>query len=159
VIVAVRTTPEADAQIRAIDDWWRANRPTSPDLFLDELAAVFDLLPHAPQIGQLYRQSPVPSTRRILLRGTRYHVYNAPSVDQLRVLAVWHGAGSDHRCDHEGVSRHAATGAVSVGPLSGALLRLGRSTVRTDRSFWWMASPPGNERFFRGELRRSLPAA
>ena len=74
----VRTTPEADAQIREIDDWWRTNRLASPDLFLEELAASFDLIGHAPHIGRLYRQSPVPSARRILLNGTRYHVYYVP---------------------------------------------------------------------------------
>ena len=29
----VRTTPEADAQIREIDSWWRRNRLASPNLF------------------------------------------------------------------------------------------------------------------------------
>ena len=29
---SARTTPEADIQILEIDDWWRANRQTSPDL-------------------------------------------------------------------------------------------------------------------------------
>lgn len=86
----VRTTPEADAQIREIDDWWRRNRLASPDLFADELAAAFDLIGHAPQIGRSYRRSPVPGTRRVLLKGTRYHVYYVPRSDDVRVLAVWH---------------------------------------------------------------------
>jgi len=38
VRLPVRTTPEADAQIREIDRWWRRNRPASPNLFADELA-------------------------------------------------------------------------------------------------------------------------
>ena len=71
----VRTTPEADGQIREIDDWWRTNRRSSPDLFIDELIASFAVLGDAPQIGRLYRQSPVPATRRLLLKQTRYHVY------------------------------------------------------------------------------------
>jgi hypothetical protein len=29
----VTTTPEADAQIRIIDEWWRASRHDSPNLF------------------------------------------------------------------------------------------------------------------------------
>ena len=86
----VNTTPEADAQIRKIDDWWRTNRRSSPDLFLQELTAAFDLIGDAPQLGRLYRQSPVPGTRRVLLKGTRYHVYFVPRPDELRVLAVWH---------------------------------------------------------------------
>ena len=92
----VGTTPEADEQIRAIDDWWGRNRPASPNLFADELAASFDILGHAPNIGRLYRPSPVAGTRRFLLKGTRYHVYYVPYADDVRVLAVWHarrGAG------------------------------------------------------------------
>jgi len=85
----VRTTPEADSQIREIDNWWRRNRAASPNLFVDELAAAFDILAHAPHIGRLYRQSPVPDTRRLLLMETRYHVYYVPRGDEVRVLAVW----------------------------------------------------------------------
>jgi len=69
VSLQVQTTPEADAQIGAIDNWWRRNRLAAPDLCLDELAASFDVIGHTPQIGRLYRQSPVPGTRRILLKG------------------------------------------------------------------------------------------
>jgi hypothetical protein len=52
VSLPVRTTPEADTQIREIDDWWRMNRPASRDLFLQELTAQFDLISDAPQIGR-----------------------------------------------------------------------------------------------------------
>jgi plasmid stabilization system protein ParE len=90
VRLAIRTTPEADAQILEIDEWWRRNRPGSPHLFAEELAASFELIGHAPNIGRPYRQSPVPGTRRILLTGTRYHVYFVSSADEVRVLAVWH---------------------------------------------------------------------
>jgi plasmid stabilization system protein ParE len=92
VNLPVSTTPEADAQIRAIDDWWRENRRTARDLFLNELAGAFDVIAGAPLIGRPYRRSPVPNTRRILLRATRYHVYYAPGESEVRVLAVWHGA-------------------------------------------------------------------
>lgn len=88
--LAVRTTPEADAQIRDIDAWWHENRRVAPDLFLEEPSATFGMIADAPQIGRLYRQSPVPDTRRVLLKGTRYHVYYVPRGDELRVLAVWH---------------------------------------------------------------------
>lgn len=86
----VHTTPEADAQIRAIDDWWRTNRPADPDLFVAELVASFEMIGDAPYIGRWYRQSPVAGTRRILLKGTRYHVYYVTRSDEVRVLAVWH---------------------------------------------------------------------
>jgi hypothetical protein len=40
----IRGKPEADAQIREIENWWRRNRTASPDLFTNELAATFDIL-------------------------------------------------------------------------------------------------------------------
>ena len=92
----VATTPEADTQIRTIDDWWRANRRASPERFLEELSEAFELVARAPHIGRLYRRSPVPGTRRILLRVTRHHVYYISDGREVTVLAVWHskrGAG------------------------------------------------------------------
>lgn len=86
----VRTTPEADAQIRQIDNWWRKNRLAAPDLFLDELNESFELIAGAPQIGRLYRPSPVRHVRRLLLKRTRYHLYYVTMPDEVRVLAVWH---------------------------------------------------------------------
>ena len=86
----VRTTPESDAQISAIDEWWRRNRLAAPDLFFDELATSFEVIGHTPLIGRVYRQSPVPGTRRILLKGSRYHVYYVAGVVEVIVLAVWH---------------------------------------------------------------------
>jgi plasmid stabilization system protein ParE len=96
VSLPVGTTPEADTQIREIDDWWRKNRRSSPDLFLDELASSFNIISDAPHLGRPYRQSPIPGTRRVLLQGTRYHVYYVAGPDDVMVLAVWHtrrGAG------------------------------------------------------------------
>jgi plasmid stabilization system protein ParE len=88
--VAVRTVPEADAQVLAIDEWWRQNRQSSPDLFLDELASAFDIIGHTPGIGRFYRQSSVPGTRRILLKGSGYHVYYVSLDADALVLSVWH---------------------------------------------------------------------
>jgi len=90
VSLAVRTTPEADAQIRAIDSWWRTNRSAAPDLFLIELSDSFELLADAPQLGRLYRRSPVRQVRRLLLKATRYHVYYITATNEVQVLAVWH---------------------------------------------------------------------
>jgi plasmid stabilization system protein ParE len=90
VILPVVSTFRADGQIRDVHDWWRSNRPASPTLFADELAIAFTIIANAPNIGRLYRRSPVPGTRRILLKGTRYHVYYVPLADEVRVLAVWH---------------------------------------------------------------------
>jgi plasmid stabilization system protein ParE len=96
VTLRVSTTPEADAQVRAIDEWWRENRLAARDLFLRELAAAFETMAHTPLLGRVYRQSPVPGTRRILLKRCRYHVYYVVHAGEITVLAVWHagrGAG------------------------------------------------------------------
>jgi plasmid stabilization system protein ParE len=90
VSLPVRTTPEADSQIRDVDAWWRQHRPGVPDLFVDELSTAFDVIAAAPQIGRLYRQSPVQGTRRLLLNGTRYHLYYVHREEEVRVLALWH---------------------------------------------------------------------
>ena len=87
----VTTTPEADAQIRVIDAWWRENRLASPDLFLEELSITFEVIGRAPHIGRLYRRAPVPGTRRVLLKRTRYHVYYVANDRRVLVLALWHG--------------------------------------------------------------------
>lgn len=87
----VITTPEADAQIRTIDTWWRTSRPAAPGLFTEELANCFVLLEQAPKIGKPYSRHPsVQRLRRVLLRATRYHVYYVPRADAVAVLAVWH---------------------------------------------------------------------
>jgi plasmid stabilization system protein ParE len=96
VNLTVRTAPDADDHIRQIDEWWRTSRPSAPDLFLEELAASFETIGHTPQIGRLYRPSPIAGTRRLLLRGARYHVYYVVTDEAAIVLAVWHasrGAG------------------------------------------------------------------
>lgn len=50
--LSVRATPEAEAQIREMDNWWRRHRNSSPDLFVEELSAAFEILSHAPKIGR-----------------------------------------------------------------------------------------------------------
>ena len=55
----VRTTPEADDQVRVIDGWWQRHRIAAPTLFLDELEAAFSLIGHAPDVGHSYRRSPI----------------------------------------------------------------------------------------------------
>ena len=86
----VQTTPEADTQVREIDDWWRRNRGASPDMFLDEFGAACELISAGPLIGHPYRKSPVMGVRRVLLTRSRYHVYYVALDHEIRVLTVWH---------------------------------------------------------------------
>ena len=89
--VPVRTTPEADEQIRMVHNWWRRNRSAAPDMFVNELASAFTLVGSTPHLGHPYRRSPVAGVRRVLLPGSRYHVYYVGLDHEVRVLAVWHG--------------------------------------------------------------------
>ena len=82
--------PEAESQIREIDDWWRENRQASPGLFAQELGATIALIEAWPLLGRRRRHAAIPGLRRVLLRATRYHLYYVPGEkEQLFVLAVW----------------------------------------------------------------------
>ena len=85
----VVVTSEAAEQAHTIDDWWRRERTAAPNLFCEELASAFALLAGAPQAGRRYPHPAVPEIRRILLRSTRYHVYDKIHEDDVIVLAVW----------------------------------------------------------------------
>ena len=63
----VWATPQAEAQARAAQGWWRENREASPDLFREELAGAVGLLAAAPEIGRPYPEGEVPGLRRLLL--------------------------------------------------------------------------------------------
>jgi len=79
----------AQAQIDAIDAWWRENRGASPDLFAQELAEAFATIGLAPEAGHRYRHAEVKGVRRVPLRATRNHVYYVATAEAVLVLAVW----------------------------------------------------------------------
>ena len=85
----VLIAPRAEAQIRAIDAWWRRNRKRSPDLFLRELGEALSTLEDAPKAGHRYPHPTIKGLRRIPLRATRHHVYYLTGKDAVIVLAVW----------------------------------------------------------------------
>jgi len=86
-----RTTPEADAQGREIDAWWRNHRPAAADLFFRELSDCLALLAEAPAAGQRYLRYRIPGLRRMLLRDSGYHVYYIfdEVSDDVEVIAIW----------------------------------------------------------------------
>lgn len=73
-----------------IDEWWRENRPSAPDLFADELIAARSLIGDAPHIGTRF-PARGRVVRRVRLRKTKHHVYYV--TDEVRgvvlVVAVW----------------------------------------------------------------------
>ncbi len=88
-MTTVVVSPEAEAQVRAIDAWWMVNRPQAPGLFLHELAEAFELLRHFAALGQRVPHASVADVRRVLLRATHYHVYYIDGARDVRVVAVW----------------------------------------------------------------------
>jgi plasmid stabilization system protein ParE len=96
--VRVVVSDLAERQIQIVDDWWREHRPAAPELFSEELAAIFEVLAALPFAGQGYDHPALDDMRRILLRATRYHVYYRVRDDAVIVLAVWsavRGTGPD----------------------------------------------------------------
>jgi plasmid stabilization system protein ParE len=86
----------ATREIEEVDEWWRANRPSAPDLFITELERMLAAVAMMPTLGTPARSQRAQGVHRILLRKTRYHVYYRTRGDTLEVLAVWHavrGAG------------------------------------------------------------------
>ena len=94
----VLIAPQAEAQIRAIDAWWRRHRKRSSDLFSRELGEALATLEIASKAGRRYPHPAIQGLRRIPLRATRHHVYYLAGKDAVVVLAVWgavKGSGPD----------------------------------------------------------------
>lgn len=71
----IRILPRASRQIDEISAWWAVNRRASPQLFADELNAVFALLSTFPYSGKLVSERRPHGHRRILLKTSLYHVF------------------------------------------------------------------------------------
>ena len=77
----------AQREIERIDRRWIETRPAAPDLFFSELREILELLQENPELGVLY--PPKPGVRRILLRGSLYHLYYEVAQERVEVLSVW----------------------------------------------------------------------
>jgi plasmid stabilization system protein ParE len=86
--VKVELSEEARGQVRAIDAWWRVNRPAAPDLFARELAQALSVLEQTPTLGTRY-EGGSKTVRRLLLRRSHHHLYFDEQAEQLFVVAVW----------------------------------------------------------------------
>lgn len=90
----LEVSDRAAAEIRAAADWWAENRLLAPDLFADEVEHAFALMRALPGIGEPVEHPRLPNLRRLLLTGTRYHLYYRLSNEQqsVEVLGLWHTA-------------------------------------------------------------------
>jgi hypothetical protein len=89
VSLPVVVPPRVDLAILEIDLWWRSNREKAPDLFEEELAGAIDLISGSPRVGMLQSHATLANLRRVLLRSTRFHVYDVASDTEITVVAVW----------------------------------------------------------------------
>jgi plasmid stabilization system protein ParE len=86
----IELAPRAVREAEACARWWRANRPDARFLFDDELRAALEQIRAAPQTGSVYVVQPGREHRRMLLPGTRFHIYYRPAArDLVRVVAIW----------------------------------------------------------------------
>ncbi len=83
-----KLTPRARREIERAHAWSRAERPSAPDLVIDEIDAALAQLEESPHIGASYR-GPRVGTRRLLLTQTRFHVYYCVRGEELVVLSIW----------------------------------------------------------------------
>ena len=90
--VRVWFSPQAREQALHAGEWWRANRPAAPSLCEDELESAVALLSEAPTIDMQYQRHPeILGLRRLLLSGTRYHVYyvHDQARAEIEIVAMW----------------------------------------------------------------------
>jgi plasmid stabilization system protein ParE len=88
----VEVSDLARAQIRAVEEWWRVNRPKAPNAIREELERASLLLSVQPEIGARARNISLPGVRRLHLTRVRYYVYYQVVTDpeRIEILAFWH---------------------------------------------------------------------
>ena len=67
--------PTAHAQIDSALLWWSRNRQAARHLLVQELEAALRTIELVPQVGRRTRSRLFRDVRRLLLRGTGYHLY------------------------------------------------------------------------------------
>lgn len=68
-------TLEARAQVVEISRWWKANRPSRPGLFREELLAAKEQLARLPTTGPQCNLKEHSDVRQMLLLRTQYYLY------------------------------------------------------------------------------------
>jgi plasmid stabilization system protein ParE len=89
---AAEFSPQARAQLEAIQAWWHQHRQSSADLLVQELTAVLRHLQRSPYLGKIYEPRGAQPVRRILLNRTRYHLYYRPddTARKIYIDAIWY---------------------------------------------------------------------
>jgi plasmid stabilization system protein ParE len=85
----VRLAPRALREAERLKTWWLKNRPTSLDLFDEEMATAIEQIGAAPALGAIYPSSFGTTVRRVLMPKTQNHVYYLVRDNEVVVLSVW----------------------------------------------------------------------
>lgn len=85
----VRLAPRALSEAERCKTWWRNNRPASPDLFDEEMAAAIERIGAAPALGVLYPSNFGRTVRRVLLPKTQNYVHYLVRDDEVVVVSAW----------------------------------------------------------------------
>ena len=88
----VELSPQARAQISAINLWWAENRPAAPTLVASEFETAIQQLSSSPESGHLQDGSRQVHVRKLLMPHSRYHLYYEVDLPSrlVTILAVWH---------------------------------------------------------------------
>ncbi len=90
-----RFTPRAESEAEREREWWRENRPDSPDLFDKEIADAIEKIRRRPTAGTVVPASFPEEVRKVRLRKTKNHVYFTVHEGEIVILSVW-GATKEH---------------------------------------------------------------
>lgn len=83
--------PQAEAQLRLRQQWWRQHRSKAPERFEQELAHALREIADHPESLPVYAEKDGRTVRRYLLTRTRCHLYFeiVPTADEVWIVAAW----------------------------------------------------------------------
>jgi plasmid stabilization system protein ParE len=89
----VKFSPRARRRVKVLSSWWKANRPSAPRLFDEELEQAVERLKSQPTLGLVYQALDGEVVRRMLLSGTQQHVYYVVNDEQgvVVIYTIWGG--------------------------------------------------------------------
>jgi hypothetical protein len=80
----------AQREAKRLAQWWLDNREKAPELFEQELVAAYEFILRESALGQTYLISRGRRVQRVLMPGTKNHVYYCrESADLVRVVSIW----------------------------------------------------------------------
>lgn len=86
----LKVTKRAQREAKRLAQWWLDNREKAPELFEQELTSAYELILQEPGLGQTYLISRGRRVQRVLMPGTKNHVYYyRQSAELVCVVSIW----------------------------------------------------------------------